>query len=93
MPSRVNKFIPNCLRKYRKTRGLTQKDVARILRLKSASRISRWENGLCFPNLLSVFKLAILYRTMVDGLFIDLRQSLKKDIYKREMVLRDKKPI
>jgi len=74
----------NSLRKYRKARGLKQKDVAKILGLKSASIISRWENGLSLPNLVNVFKLAVLYRTMPDFLFINLRRLLKEEVLKAE---------
>jgi len=76
--------IPNCLRKYRKARGLKQSDVAKILRIKSTSLISRWENGGCLPNTLNIFKLSILYRTLIVALFIDLYRTLKEEILKRE---------
>lgn len=79
-----SKNIPNCLKKYRKARGLKQKDVARILSIKSASIISRWENGACKPSAINLFKLAALYRTMVDALFIDQLREIKKKILKRE---------
>ncbi len=78
------KKISNCLRKYRKLKGLKQKDVARILKLKSTSMISRWEKGVCLPNSLNIFKLSLLYRTLIDVLFIDLMRLLKEDIRKRE---------
>jgi transcriptional regulator with XRE-family HTH domain len=86
-----HKFLPNCLRKYRKAAGFKQKDVACMLGFKNASVISRWENGLCQPKLRSLLKLAILYRTMADALFIDLRISLIEEIaqaqkrYKQKM--------
>ena len=76
--------IPNCLRRYRKARGLKQKEVAKILGLKSASMISRWERGLCLPSTLNLFRLAALYRTMVDALLIDLLRELREDLHKRE---------
>jgi len=76
--------IPNCLRKYRKARGLKQKEAAEILGLKSTSMISRWEKGVCLPNSLNIFKLAILYRTLADALFIDLMRLLKEEILKKE---------
>jgi len=85
------KKIPNCLRIYRKARGLKQKEVAEILGLKSASLISRWEKGVCLPNTLNLFKLSCLYRTLVDGLFIDLMRLLKEEILKKERVLKIKK--
>jgi len=78
------KKIPNCLRKYRKARGLKQKEVAEILGLKSASLISRWEKGISLPSPINLFRLAVLYRTMVDALFIDLIRLLRKDLLKKE---------
>ncbi len=78
------KKISNCLRKYRKLKGLKQKDVAKILKLKSTSMISRWEKGTCLPNSMNIFKLSLLYRTLVDALFIDLMRLLKEEIQKRE---------
>ncbi|MHC4455218.1 MAG: helix-turn-helix transcriptional regulator [Planctomycetota bacterium] len=78
------KKISNCLRKYRKLKGLKQKDVARILKLKSTSMISRWEKGTVLPNSLNIFRLSLLYRTLIDVLFIDLMRLLKEDIQKRE---------
>ena len=85
------KTIPNCLRRYRKARDLKQKDVANILGLKSASMISRWEKGVCMPSALNLFRLASLYRTMADALFIDLLRALRSDLHKKEeRVLRRK---
>jgi len=84
--------IPNSLRKYRKAAGLKQTEVAKLLGLKSTSAICRWEKGVCLPKPLSMFKLAILYRTMVDTLFHDLRRSLIDKLRRREeKVLGDKK--
>ncbi len=81
------KNIPNCLRKYRRVRGLKQHEVAVILGLKSASLISRWENSGCIPDTVNVFRLSILYRTMADALFIDLVRRLKPELLKREEML------
>ena len=85
------KRIPNRFKRYRKARGLQQKEVARILGLKSASMISRWENGLCLPSTMNLFKLAAVYRTMADALCIDLLRTLRGDLHRREeRVLRSK---
>jgi len=70
------KSLPNCLRRYRKARGLKQREVAEILGLKSDSIISRSERGVRLLSSLNVFKLALMYRTMADALFIDLRREL-----------------
>jgi transcriptional regulator with XRE-family HTH domain len=76
------KRMPNSLKRYRKAKGLKQKEVAEILGLKSSSIISRWEKGFCLPSLLNAFKLALLYGTMVDALFIDLRKTTKGELHK-----------
>lgn len=83
--------MPNLLKKYRRVRGLKQKDVARILDLKSASRISRWEKGLCLPSLANALRLAVVYRVMVDAIFSDLLRDLREEIVKREDELRSRK--
>ena len=83
--------IPNLLRKYRKVRGLKEKDVARMLRLRSPSRISRWEKGASLPSLASALRLAGLYGVMVDALFSDLADCLRKDIRRSENESRAKK--
>ena len=78
------KTIPNCLRRYRKAKALKQKEVAQILGLKSASQISRWERGFCMPSSLNLLKRSLVYRPMVDALFIDLLRSPKMDLQTRE---------
>lgn len=82
------RHMPNSLRRYRRIRGLKQKEVAKILGLQSASIISRWEKGQSMPNTLNAFKLALIYRTMVDALFIDLSRSLKDELYRKEESLK-----
>ena len=85
------KKMNNCLRKYRKARGLKQAEVAAILGLKSTSMISRWEKGVCVPDTINALKLAVLYRIMVDALFIDHVRQLRIDLYKQEaMILTNK---
>ena len=78
------KNIPNNLRKYRKTIGLKQKDVARILNIKSAGMISRWEKGVCLPSLVNAFRLAGLYSVLVDALFFPLIRVIKRKIMERQ---------
>jgi len=92
MKNTKHKRIPNSLRKHRKARGLLQKEVARILRIKNASMISRWENGLCVPKPENMFRLGVLYRVMVDALFIDFRKSFEKDILRAEQEVLQNKP-
>ena len=78
------KKIPNLLRKYRKANGFTQTEVAKILGIKSTSKISLWEKGECIPNIINALKISILYRVMVDALFIDHLRCLREEMKKRE---------
>lgn len=91
MRNTKSKTIPNCLRKYRKVRGLKQKEVAKILGFKSASMISRWERGYCLPSTLNLFRLAILYRTMVEAPYVDLLKTMREDLFKKEAKVLKKK--
>jgi transcriptional regulator with XRE-family HTH domain len=79
--------IPNSLRRYRRGRGMKQKEVAKLLGIKSASMISRWENGASLPSTENVFRLSVIYRTMVDALYMDYLTRLKDEIRKREEIL------
>jgi DNA-binding XRE family transcriptional regulator len=78
-------LIVNHLRKYRKARGLKQRDVARILGLADASSLSRWEHGVCVPSVMNMFRLAALYRTLVDALYIDALRAIREEIRGREV--------
>jgi len=78
------KKIPNNLRKYRKAIGLKQKDVAKILNLKSAGMICRWERGACLPSLLNTIRLAGLYCVLIDALFFPLVRLIKRKIMQRQ---------
>ena len=75
------KNIPNALRKFRKTNGYTQKQVASFLGVRNPCMISRWENGSRLPSPVNMFRLAVLYRTMVDALYIDLIRVLRTEIH------------
>jgi transcriptional regulator with XRE-family HTH domain len=84
MKGEIYKRIPNLLRKYRRIRRLSQKQVASILGHKSASRLSRWEKGYCIPSYVNIVKLSLIYRTMADAIFRDLHRALKEEILQRE---------
>jgi transcriptional regulator with XRE-family HTH domain len=79
-----SKAILNCLRKYRKARGLKQSEVAKLMGLQSASKVSHWENGVSVPSTVNVMKLAALYRVMVESLFPDLIRQYRAELAERE---------
>lgn len=51
-------LITNNLRKLRKAKGLTQKQVAALIGHKSEDRISHWEKGQMVPHLKNLIKLS-----------------------------------
>jgi len=86
------KNMPNCLSKYRRARGLSQKEVARILGLKNSSVISRWEHGSHIPKpVILVLEIGALYRTLVESLYQDLYLSIKSDVLSKEKEFLEKK--
>lgn len=84
------KAAPNSLRHLRKQRGLRQQDVADVLDIAHPSLISKWEKGYCTPHIITLVKLAVLYRTMVDAIYLDLRMEVKSEIRMKEQRLKNK---
>lgn len=68
--------IPNNLRQYRKQVGLRQTDVADILGLQCADRLSHWENGTAVPSMVNLFKLAAIYKVAPQELYADLVRTI-----------------
>ena len=83
MNRKEKKFIPNRLRKYRLMMGYKQKDVARLLGIKSQSKISRWEKGLSTPSLKNLFQLSALYKTLCDALYFDFFKETREEVYQK----------
>jgi transcriptional regulator with XRE-family HTH domain len=84
--------FPNQLRKYRRARGLSQRAVARVLGFSDASSLSRWERGFCTPSIMTLFRLAALYRVLVDALYIDTLRTVREEICGHEAALFDHDP-
>jgi transcriptional regulator with XRE-family HTH domain len=76
--------IPNKLRKYRKLAGYSQVEVARKLGFKSTSRISRWENGLAYPNLENLLKLSVIYCTLSEQFYYELYCDIRDELLPEE---------
>jgi transcriptional regulator with XRE-family HTH domain len=79
--------IVNRLRKYRRARGLELHEAARILGFADASSLSRWEQGICLPSATHLFRLAALYRTLVDALYIDVLRTIRQEVQRREVAV------
>jgi transcriptional regulator with XRE-family HTH domain len=84
MAKTQRELIFNQLRKYRKARGLKQCEAARILGFADSSLISKWERGVRLPSATQIFRLAALYRVLVDALFIDVLRTIRDEIQSLE---------
>ena len=78
--------IPNALRMHRKAAGLRQMDVARILGLHSADRISRWEKGRTFPHIVNLFKMAALYHVAPHDLYGEYFTMIGEEVTRQRAV-------
>ena len=76
MTNQTPQTVSNNLRIHRKKAGLLQRDVARSLGLGSSDRISRWEHGIAVPQIVNLFRLAILYKTTLQRTVIPRRGGL-----------------
>lgn len=65
--------------------GYSQREIAYMLGLNSTSVIGRWEQGLATPDLENVMKLSVIYKTLIEELYYDLRKSIVS-----EYTIRDK---
>jgi len=81
------KRVPNRLREHRKKLGLTQKEVAYKLGLRSITLISRWESGDTFPSLPNIILLSKLYQVPIDALYGDLANRIEADLNINKMHL------
>lgn len=68
----------NTLRYHRKILGLTLKEVAKMLMHKNVSRLSKWEHGQSTPNLYNLLKLSIVYKTLIDQFYPEIRCDIRK---------------
>jgi len=65
--------------KLRIRAGLSQKQVADRLKLKSGQLVSNWERGVCYPPLLDLKELALMYNVNLRILFNQYCYHTKKE--------------
>lgn len=67
------------LRKFRKCRNLTQKEVAMKIEV-SEQAISKWENGDCLPDVYNLKLLALVLNVSADCLLDTENETVEKVI-------------
>ena len=73
--------IGKCIVHMRKKRGITQEQLADYIGVSKAS-VSKWESGLCYPDILLLPELAAYFNISVDELLGYSPQLTKQDIKK-----------
>ena len=68
---------PNTLAAFRKKRGLSQAQVARLLDDRNRQKLSQYERSACLPSLRKAVLLASLYGTSVEHLFPQLAAHMR----------------
>lgn len=92
MKQRNNKQQPpNHLRNYRNDERLTQSDVAFLLDIKNAGRISEWENELSNPGLEHLLTLGLIYHRQIEDIYYELRKKLIEKLEIRKRLLLEQK--
>jgi len=82
---------PNQSRNFRNDEKLTQSDVAFLLNIKNAGRISEWENDLSNPSLEHLLTLGLIYHRQIEDIYYELRRELFKKLEVRRKLLLDQK--
>ncbi len=82
---------PNHSRNFRIEERLTQSDVAFLLDIKNAGRISEWENGLANPGLEHSLTLGLIYQRLTEDIYSELRKKLSAKLEVRKKLLLERK--
>lgn len=83
--------IRNNLRKHRLRMGYEQLEVAYLLGQKSHTRISQWEQGIKKPSLENLLLLSLIYQTLPEELYYELRGELRQEFEERLCAFRQLK--
>lgn len=84
MPSMWKKET-NHLKRYRLMFGYSQRQIAKKLGIVSTTIIGRWEQGLAYPDLQNLIKLSVIYKTLIDQFYPDLRWTIINELNQNDM--------
>ena len=76
-------YSENQIRRYRKKRGLSQKEVALLIGQGTQAHLSHWERGDKIPSLVNALKLSAAIGCPVEILFSELFDRLRGEVWKR----------
>ncbi len=84
MKKKLQKPYANQLKRIRKRVGFTQKELAKLIGQKTTAHISRYENGLKLPSLITALKICSATGSLVDVVFEDLHEQINKEVLARK---------
>ena len=80
--------LPNYLRMYRKRAGLSHRDVAVLLGVQSAAKISRYERFRREPTLQTAFAFSVIFAEPPTELFAGVYEDTRHRVLRRARLLR-----
>src|SRR5713101_2348686 len=80
--------LPNYLRMYRKRAGFSQRDVAILLGVQSAAKVSRYERFRREPTLRTAFMFAVILDQPLVELFAGPYEEAGRGVLRRARLLR-----
>ena len=78
--SKTKTKYPNNLLRYRERLGLTQEQLAYIVRCRRAQTIRRMENGATIPGVVTVLRLSAALRVPVEFLYQQTFTNLRDEV-------------
>ena len=64
----LKKIVGERMKMLREGYGISQKDLAKAIQT-NQSAITRYENGICEPNLQTLFDYAVYFKVSIDWIF------------------------
>jgi len=86
----MTRKLPNYLLSLRKRFGLTQKETAFLLGVKSGAKVSRYERFQRVPNLKTALAFQALFGVPVAELFAGVFEHVEKEASARARILESK---
>lgn len=83
----MSKKLPNYLRTHRRRMGLTQKQVAFLLGIRSVARISRYERFHKLPDLRTALGFEAVFHAPVRELFAGPYEEVEHETERRAQLL------
>ncbi len=79
----MNRRLPTYLRTFRIRWGLTQREFAHLLGIKSGAHVSRLERGMRRPTAATILASVIIFGTKSADVFPEVVSAIEEDVLRR----------